>query len=185
VTYRPVSLHLWCKLEEKLLSRFGRKKGDAALRAIRKWPGWHWPTERECLDTIRPMNQRRATVYRAQARAELPAMLALPSPTPPDQIPALEERARFGLDVQIIRPADRCLSPHHAMAILPTISLPMLVAISKIIGGRWLVPFVELQRQAEQRDDEDAVLLLRLEDDRLAASRQDQQRGPRVAAVRT
>ena len=133
---------------------------------------------------LRCLNQRRATVYRAEAAAELPAMLALPSLTPPDVLPTLEERARFGLPVQIVRPEDRVLSPHHAMAILPKVSMPMLQAVSRCLGGRWLVAFEELRRQAEQRDDEDAVRLLHLEDDRLAASRHVQEHGPRLAALR-
>src|SRR5262245_9841941 len=160
---RPVTLADWCRLEERLLGRWKQKKADAALRAISRWPGWRWPTEREVLDTVRPMSQRRATVYRAQAAAELPAMLTLPMPTPAELLPALEEHERFGIPVEIVRPEDRVLSPHHAAAILCTAStpsLPLLQAVSKAIGGKWLVPFEELQRQAQQRDDEAAVRLL-------------------------
>jgi hypothetical protein len=181
-TCRPVRLDCWVRLEERLLARWSRRKADEALRAIRKWAGWRWPSERECLDAVR-ISQRVAARRRREAAAELPAMRTLPPVTPADQLPLLLERRRFGIATDIVRSEDRTLSPFHAWAILPTVSLPMLQVVSRMIGGRLLVPFDELASQAQQRDEDQDVRLIQLEDERLASARPEFRRGPCVTVL--
>jgi hypothetical protein len=72
----------------------------------------------------------------------------------------------------------RLLAPRFVswLSVRPTLT------ISRCLGGRWLVAFAELQRQAVQRDEDAAVRALALEDQHRAPSRADRP-GPRLAAV--
>jgi hypothetical protein len=178
----PVSLDAWCRLEETLLRRFSRKRANEALAVLRKWSGWVWPGERDVLDAVPHLAQQAAARRRRQAAAELPRMRTLPPITSADQLPRLLEQRRFGIPVDIVWPEDRCLSPFHALAIV-RLGMPMVLAICRVIGGRLLVPFDDLRAQADQRDEEQDVRLLRLEDERTATDSLRAERGPFVASL--
>jgi hypothetical protein len=177
----PVSLELWCRLEDTLLRRFNRKRSNEVLASLRKWSAWRWPTEREVLDSLH-ITQQAAARRRREAAAEFPRMQTLPPITPPADVPLLLERRRFGIPAEIVWPDDRCLSPFHALAIV-RLGVPMTQAVSRIIGGRLLVSFDELAHQAELRDEEQDVRILQLEDDRAAAGRMTSERGPQFAVL--
>ena len=174
------------QLERVLLDRWKAKHADEVLRRLERWVGWRWCTEQELLETVghvaKPIRARRIR----DARDELPAMLALLPLTPAADVSLLRQRIAFALapPADLVIPEDRELSPWHCLAICSR-GLPMTRAISQAIGGQHLVPFADLERQLQEREDEKAVRLLKLEQeaarDRCPSSRTAS--GPSVVGI--
>jgi len=143
------------KLEKTLLSRWGKKHADEALRALARWDGWRWPTERQILDAIPYMAKNaRARRFR-EAKAELAVMRTVPPLTPSEELPL-----------------DRRLSPWHALAIVQR-GLPMTQVISRIIGGCVLVSVADLQAELDRRTETQADRLAQLQAARRSRERSD------------
>src|SRR5204862_4181106 len=107
------------RLEEALLSRWGEKHTDEVLRRLERWCGWRWPLETELLDTIGPVAKPIRAARIRQAKAELPALLALPPLTPEPEVSLVRYRVNFGVlpRTALVLPEERQLSPWHALAI--------------------------------------------------------------------
>src|SRR5690242_14520871 len=152
-----VSVDARLRLERVLLERWKAKHADDVLRRLERWVGWRWATEREIHDTIehvaKPIRARRVRA----ATAELSAMLALPPLTPAADAGLLHARIAFGVlpPSALVRPEDRHLSPWHCVAICSR-GLPMTLAIAQCIGGVWLRPLADLERELQEHEDEKA-----------------------------
>src|SRR5207248_2602421 len=114
-----VSVDARLRLEEALLSRWGQKHGDAVLRSLERWVGWRWPSETELLETIGHVRKAVRAARVRQAKAELPALLALPPLTPEPEVSLVRYRVNFGVlpRTALVLPEERQLSPWHALAI--------------------------------------------------------------------
>jgi len=147
-----------------LLSRWQPRHVDAVLRALEQWAGWTWPTEPEVLAAIPYVAKVPRARYLREAKAELASMMPLPPVTPREERVGVEQRIAFGVlpPSALVRPEDRMLSPWHGLAIIGR-GLPMLLAISRTIGGMTLVPFATLEAELEREQDAQAVRLLKLE----------------------
>jgi hypothetical protein len=181
---RVLPLDTWLRFEERMLSRFSTKRANEGLAKVCRWPGWVWPKEQAIIDAVRSYSRAGFVRRRDTAAAELLGMRSLPRITPADELARLLERRRFGLNVQVVLPEDRRLSEFHALAIVHPRGVPMTRLVCRHLGGHVMPPFEELQRQAEARDDEQAVRLIQVEDARLSSIGEDTQRGLCFAAVR-
>src|SRR6058998_556714 len=92
-----ISVDARLRLEEALLSRWGQKHGDAVLRSLERWVGWRWPSEAEVVDTIGPVAKPIRAARVRQAKAELPALLAMPGLTPEPEVSLVRYRVNFGV----------------------------------------------------------------------------------------
>jgi len=169
-SFRPLTPAARLRLEAALLARWGAKHADQCLRQLRPWSGWRWPLEAELREAIPWMSKPARARRLREAREALPAMMRLPTLTPEQEVSLLRHRIDFGVLPRsaLVLPEDRQLGPWHALAIVGR-GLPMTMAVSRAVGGTWLRPTVDAER--ERREDEEAVALLKAEAEQRRAAR--------------